>query len=393
MERITAGLERKAARGGWCGGWCGGQRPFGLNLSADRDHLERNPTEAPLVPVIFDEYVYRKAGSSAIATWLNEQGYRTKNRRLWSNESVITVLRNRAYLGEIYYRGNWYPAPHEPLIPTDLFDPAQAILAERGEDRSQRRSNPTEYLLSGRVRCGRCGKSYIGTASHGRNGRYTYYTCFTRMRYGTKHCDNDRIPAEQLERAVSRRLRTVLNDHDLIGHAINDAYERLTARDDEQQSELDAVQRKLAETRAAMDRYFRAFEAGTMPEDTCAPRIATLSEQAKTFERRASELAACQDDDEHPERTSAAELDALRDALKTALEDGTPTRIKPVLQAMIDGIRIDARDQIEPTFRVPAVRVESGYMEPTEVNANRFASLVGGRMSLDEGSESGQSPH
>ena len=117
VERITAGLERKAARGGWCGG----QRPFGLNIAADRDSLERNPAEAPLVPVIFDHYVNRKAGSSALATWLNEQGYRTKNGRLWSAASVITVIRNRTYLGEIYYRGNWYPAPHEPLIPTRAF--------------------------------------------------------------------------------------------------------------------------------------------------------------------------------------------------------------------------------------------------------------------------------
>ena len=27
-------------------------------------------------------------------------------------------------------------------------------------------------------------------------------------------------------------------------------------------------------------------------------------------------------------------------------------------------IRIDARDHIEPTFRVPAIRVDNGYMEP-----------------------------
>ncbi len=34
---------------------------------------------------------------------------------------------------------------------------------------------------------------------------------------------------------------------------------------------------------------------------------------------------------------------------------------------MIDGIRVDARDQIEPTFRVPAVRIEPGYMEPAGI--------------------------
>jgi len=46
--------------------------------------------------------------------------------------------------------------------------------------------------------------------------------------------------------------------------------------------------------------------------------------------------------------------------------------------------RVQARDNIEPTFRVPAVRVDCGYMEPTEVNANRCAPVAGGRMSLDD---------
>jgi hypothetical protein len=120
-----------------------------------------------------------------------------------------------------------------------------------------------------------------------------------------------------------------------------------------------------------------------MPEDTCAPRIASLSKQAKALERRASELAA-QQDDEQPERVSAAALDALRSDLHAMLNDSDPKRVKGVLQAMIDGIRVDARDQIEPTFRVPAVCIESGYMEPTDVKSNRSARLPGGRMSLDQ---------
>jgi hypothetical protein len=32
---------------------------------------------------------------------------------------------------------------------------------------------------------------------------------------------------------------------------------------------------------------------------------------------------------------------------------------------MIDSIRVDARDHIEPTLRVPAVRVDNGYMVST----------------------------
>jgi site-specific DNA recombinase len=362
VERITAGLERKAARGGWCGG----QRPYGLNIAADRDRLERNPTEAPLVPVIFDQYVNQQAGSSALAGWLNEQGYRTKNGRLWTSQSVITILRNRAYLGEIYYRGNWYPAPHDPLIPTDLFDRAQGILTNRGEDRSRRRSNPTDYLLSGRVRCGRCGKPYIGTASHGRNGRYTYYTCFTRMRHGTSHCGNDRLPAERLEQAITRRLWQVLNDRELIDQAINETYENIARHDEHQQNELVVIQGKLAQTRAAMDRYFRAFETASMPEDTCAPRIAALSQEAKALEARANELEA-QNDEQQSERATSSDLDTMRNYLHDALNGGVPTRVKTVLQTLIDGIQVHARDNIQPTFRIPTVRVDYGYMEPAGI--------------------------
>jgi hypothetical protein len=46
--------------------------------------------------------------------------------------------------------------------------------------------------------------------------------------------------------------------------------------------------------------------------------------------------------------------------------------------------RVLARDTIEPTFRVPAVRVDCGYMERTEDNAHRCAPVAGGRMSLDD---------
>jgi site-specific DNA recombinase len=359
VERILAGLERKAARGGWCGG----RRPYGYDIAADRDHLERNPTEAPLVPVIFDHYVNRQLGSSATAKWLNTNGYRTKNGRLWNHGSVLTVIRNRAYIGEIYYRGSWYPAPHEPIVPRELFDRAQMILKERGEDQSQRRSNASEYLLTSRVRCGRCGQAYIGTAAHGRNGRYTYYTCFTRHRYGTEHCANDRLPAEKLEQAVTRQLWKVLNDDDLLASAIEHAYTQLTQRDGEHEDELTGVQHKLTETRTAMDRYFQAFEHGTMPEDTCAPRIHALSEQTKALEARSSELATLADS-EPVQRIGEADLDTIRQRVRAALDDGGPMRVKAILQELTDEIRVDGRDALEPTFLVPAVRPPSGSMEP-----------------------------
>lgn len=62
----------------------------------------------------------------------------------------------------------------------------------------------------------------------------------------------------------------MLNDNNLIDSAITEAYERLS-QTRPRAAVRAALQDKLTETRAALDRYFRAFENGTMPEDTCAP--------------------------------------------------------------------------------------------------------------------------
>jgi hypothetical protein len=73
-------------------------------------------------------------------------------------------------------------------------------------------------------------------------------------------------------RSHARRLRQVLNDRELIDQA--SAETTRTSPNTTKQNKLAAIQRKLAEIHAAMDRYFRAFETATMPEDTAAPRIA-----------------------------------------------------------------------------------------------------------------------
>jgi len=203
IDRVVAGLERKAARGGWTGG----PVPFGYRLTPRRlasadghppvavasEFLEVDPDRAPLVPVIFDLYANKRLGSRAIAHWLTERGHRPQDGRPWSFRSVLTILRNRVYIGEVYFRERLHPAPHRPLVDRDLFNAAQKVLVERGEDHARRRTNASDYLLGGLVRCQPCGHHMVGSAAHGRSRRYRYYTCYRRQRYGRQACAADRI--------------------------------------------------------------------------------------------------------------------------------------------------------------------------------------------------------
>jgi site-specific DNA recombinase len=202
VERTVAGMERKAERGEWVGG----NIPFGYRLDPDRRFLVPEPSEAPVVPQVFHRYAERLEGSSALAKWLTERGCRTRQGKPFNVPAVLSILRNRTYLGEISFRGSRHPAPHEPLVEGALFERAQEVLRNRTEDISLRRSNQSEYLLTGLVKCAGCGKQYLGASANGNGGRYRYYVCFSRQRYGKKVCEADRLPADELEEAILEQL-------------------------------------------------------------------------------------------------------------------------------------------------------------------------------------------
>ncbi len=360
VERVIAGMERKAARGEWTGG----SLPFGYRIDAERRYLEPDETGAPLVREIFERYAERLEGSSALAKWLSERGYRTKNDRPFNPQAVLTILRNRAYLGEINYRGTSYPAPHEPLVDADLFERAQAILRERGEDASLRRSNSSDYLLTGLLKCARCGKRYIGACAHGNGGRYPYYVCFSRQRYGKKTCDADSLPAEELEQAVLEQLVAMLEQEPLVRQAIEEAFAELDAAGPKREAELKRVDAELRKLHETLDRYFRAFEQQTMPEHLCGQRINQLTEKLRQLEARREELAV---DDERPEPLSDQDLAGLQTHVREAIEAGDPAQQKALLQALVDEIRVVSRAEIYPFFSLPAVRPPYGSVPPAGI--------------------------
>ena len=112
------------------------------------------------------------------------------------------------------------PRPTRPLVDSDLFDRAQGVLTARGDNYSLRASSPSDYILAGLVRCQRCGRHYVGWAAHGRGGRHRYYTCWSRQRYGTDHCDSDRLSAFQLEAAIVESLRRTFAQRPLVQKAL-----------------------------------------------------------------------------------------------------------------------------------------------------------------------------
>ena len=255
-------------------------------------------------------------------------------------------------MGKVFFRDALHDGPHPHLVDDKLFDRVQALLSERGEDYSKRASATSPFLLAGLVVCARCGKHFVGTSAVGNRYRYRYYTCFTRQRYGTKYCDAERLPAEELDAAILDALLHVYERTDLFERAVSAARRRARAERANHHQELAVVDAGITKAEDAIERYLLAFESGTLSEAQCAKRLEQLAAKVRNLRQRREELVVA------VEQASATAPDAeviaeMRRNIEHALTHGAVPARKALLQALVHEIRFEGRDRVVPWFRVP----------------------------------------
>ncbi|WP_264081684.1 recombinase family protein, partial [Gandjariella thermophila] len=350
IDRVIAGMERKAAKGLWKGG----RRPSGYTVNPGH-RLIPHPAESPIVRLIFRLYTYDRLGSKVVARVLNDRGHRTTTGGTWSPYQVLRVLANRVYLGELSFREITVPDCHTPLIDTETFDKAQRILAERGEDHAHRAANGSHYQLTGLMRCPKCGKAMIGTRAHGKNKVYRYYTCFNRSRYDSTKCDGHRLNADAVETAVLGALTRFYRDHHaLIADAVTEAQRQHRTGHATQQAELASVEAKIAETNGKIDRYLTAFENGKLDDELVGQRLSELRATSKQLTARREELAAALDAE--PTMPDTATLAQVADHVTQVINAGSDKIRKALIETPIARVIITGPDRVVPAYRIPQPR-------------------------------------
>ena len=382
MDRIGAGMERKAARGEWAGG----TPPYGYLKPRATTVLQPNPATAPVVVAIFGRYVESRESAAKIAAWLDGQGYRTRLGGRWSSTSVLLVLRNRAYIGEISFRRVWGPGAHEPIVERALFDAAGAILDARASDPALRRTNSSDYLLATLpFVCDHCGHPMVGTSARGRGGvRYDYYTCASRAKQGRAACDQARLPKDEMEAAILAQMTEVYADTGLVGAALDDAASAAQAAQAEAEQAREGLKREATELRRKIARYFAAFEAGELDARQCQTRITELQAQLAAIEARAAATPAASPPPAGGPIEAALVSWALSQALGSVLHQGPQARTKALLRLLIGEIRVVSPADIRPTYRVPAIRptyrVPAGVRIPEDLVGDTGFEPVTSRM-------------
>jgi site-specific DNA recombinase len=214
-ERVRDKIAASKAKGLWVGG------SIPLGYASINKKLVVVAKEAETVRLIFRRYLELKS-IRELAEDLDRQGIRTRRQTLSTGQSrggirfgvgaLAHLLRNRFYIGEVFYRRAVHAGEHEAILERSLFDAVQAKLAASANVRQLKlRASPS--ILGGRIFDDR-GNRMTPTHSNKNGARYRYYVSHALLqRRNDKATGLRRVSAHEIERAVTTALRGRIEDN------------------------------------------------------------------------------------------------------------------------------------------------------------------------------------
>lgn len=123
---------------------------------------------------------------------------------------IIRILKNKVYIGEVSFAGEWFKGSHEPIISQELFDQVQATIQDNKGTYS---TNTKNKVFTKKVFCGKCGEEYRPNLVKTKAANKTFKTrldmvcqrCRLPSRYESK-CFSRRIKREDFEKEVFHRI-------------------------------------------------------------------------------------------------------------------------------------------------------------------------------------------
>jgi DNA invertase Pin-like site-specific DNA recombinase len=223
FEREVTGerIRDKIAASKQKGMWMGGPVPLGYDLRERKLYI--NVDEAERIREIYCQYL-RLGCVSALKEHLDQGPIRSKTRvtdSKWtgggqfSRGALYKILRNHIYVGEIFHKGKAYPGEHKAIIDSEHWEKVQAMLAENRQGNRRKARATKVSLLTGLV-FDQNGNRFTPTHANKSGKRYRYYTSQAVIRNAESRAEITRIPAHDLEVAVTDRVLEFLQSPEEI---------------------------------------------------------------------------------------------------------------------------------------------------------------------------------
>ena len=250
-----------------------GHLPFGYKSDATLHYVIDEPRAA----VIREIFTRVAAGEPLvdIMSSLNARGIKTAYGRPWGRSSFQRILSNERYRG-VYIYGDIRKEGGMPRIVSDeLYYKVQEVITTKKNPQGRHRVNG-DYLLTGKLFCGKCKSPMVGISGTGRSGKLHYYYICQKHRT-EKTCNKKNVRRDEIELQVAQAIKGYALKDDII-EWIADSTIAYNERK-EAESKIGILENQLAETEHGIKNIMSAIEQGIITETTKSRLVELESER------------------------------------------------------------------------------------------------------------------
>jgi site-specific DNA recombinase len=324
-----------------------GKAPYGyLNVrSSGRSIVEIDRRAARNIGRIFQLYAYENQTLEGVVRKLAEESAVWKEGRpAFSRTSIHNILNDRAYIGEIQYRGHWYPGKHKPLVDCHTWDRVQSLLGKKGHTQH-------EMTFAGEfMQCGHCGHAITGEVKRKmtKEGEksYVYYRCTF---YNKPGHPRNRVREAELDLQMLQLFERIKIEDE----GIRDWFRAVLAsktKDDQAESiaKRAEVQRQLSLVIEQQDRLLNLRIEGEIEQEAFLQKQLQFRDRAAKLKLDLESLDRCHDE----VAETASRVFELSQSLKDKWLSADFAAKRRILEIVLLNCRLDGAT-LCPTIRKP----------------------------------------
>ena len=279
-ENVNRGLRDNALKA-----ISNGAKVLGYRRGAD-GHFVLDPEQAAVVRMIFEKYLSGYS-AAAIARDLNSAGMKTGRGCHFTPTVIIRTISNERYTGVYIWQDIRVPGGMPVIINRDEWERAQKM---KNKTARHIENTTADFLLTGKIFCGICGRPMVGDSGKSHSGTvYYYYSCTGHKSRGgyTRSCEKKSVRKDKIERLVLDFIYGQCltgSEREKIADAVIAAQKEF-----DKSSPRAAVQDELKTTEKKIDNINNAIEAGIWNSST-AVRLKSLEDTAQALRNTLAEM-------------------------------------------------------------------------------------------------------